>query len=638
MKIVAIAGVVASAAVLLTDLPRAEACGCLSPPEPVGEEDYAVNQQAEQIIFEVEPGFVTAHVLIQYSGAPEKFAWIVPVPSAPELSLSEEAAFGLLERATAPAVSAQVVDICPQSQWQCRYHDTWCPGDDYGSDDDDGAGGGVDAGSGPGEEPPPVEVIDRQTVGDYETIVFAANEAAAAVQWLQDEGFIVNDTMAPYMQPYVDGGMLFVAAKLVPGADATAIAPLKMRFAAPAPMVPLVLTAVAADPHLTVTTYIYGAEFVRPADHPVITIDDERLAFDNAGRFNYPMVLARTIDEAGGDGFAIEYRAEAPRPLFGGGNCCEQGFDLCGVQQNGACECPRDEFDAVDCAEQPELLAGVALLDDLATRHTHFTRLTTRLSPEEMTFDPMFVPDPGAPAIGAMYAAGTQLSLAACETSVVDTTMYQDLRAKQDCAAVYCGHGTCTSTLSGPACACDAGFVARVFTDLDGQPSVTCVPETPPVDLEAGGIDLPDPCATLECGAGTCVNLNGVIGCDCNGGAAAVANPLRKLPYCYPITDLTGTPGADDFSEAYVELAVCAPPAPACGTGGWLEYDPSIRPGASCGGEVPDPSRLVEPPAPSCGDDSFLPGCGCGAGGGGAGGALLGGFVLLALGRRRRTR
>ena len=36
------------------------------------------------------------------------------------------------------------------------------------------------------------------------------------------------------------------------------------------------------------------------------------------------------------------------------------------------------------------LTAGAELLMDLASRYTHMTRITTRLSAEEMTFDPMF--------------------------------------------------------------------------------------------------------------------------------------------------------------------------------------------------------------------------------------------------------
>src|SRR5215213_9736795 len=97
-------GSVISLAVLLVDTPAADACGCLSPPA-VTEGEYAVNQRAEQIIFEVEPGWVTAHVLIKFAGDPAKFAWIIPVPEVPELAISPLSAFGLLDRATAPSVN-----------------------------------------------------------------------------------------------------------------------------------------------------------------------------------------------------------------------------------------------------------------------------------------------------------------------------------------------------------------------------------------------------------------------------------------------------------------------------------------------------------------------------------------------------
>ncbi len=628
-------------ALLWIEPPPAEACGCLSPPAPVGDEEFAVNQQAEQIIFEVEPGFVTAHVLIQYAGAPASFAWIVPVPTVPELSLSATGAFGLLDALTAPAVGVGTEDICPVSAWQCRYHPSlYCGDDDDPAPDNslDAGAGASDAGGGP---PDGVVIVDRQTVGDYDTIIFSAGDTGAAVAWLQGEGFIVNATMAPYMQPYAYGGMLFVAAKLLPGADATAIKPLRMRFAAAAPMIPLMLTAVAAEPHLTVTAFVYGDRPVRPAGHPLVEIDPDRLATDGAGRFNYPMVLARAIDEAGGDGFAVEYLGGPPVASFNdASNCCGNDFDACGLGDNGQCECPRDGFDATDCSEEVDLLEGIALLDDLAARHTVMTRLTTRLSADEMTFDPMFEPVPAGQTINPVQAYGTQLSLAACEDQVFDFAMYQELRGVQDCAAVYCGPGACASTWAGAGCACDAGTVARVFTDLDGEPSVTCVPETPPVDLEAGGLDLPDACATLDCGLGRCVDLNGVPACDCNGGAVAVTDVLRKLPYCRPIDELSGSPGADDYSDAYRELAVCAPPPPRCETGGWLVNVGSERPGANCGGQDPLPGQTVIPDAPTCEGAGILGmSCGCrgGAGAGGATGVIGGLLLLVALRPRRRA-
>jgi len=118
-----IVALVAATTVTVAGLRVADACGCLSPPAPVGDEEYAVNQQAEQIIFEVEPNYVTAHVLIKYAGDPASFAWIVPVPEAPELGISPVSAFGLLDRETAPDVTVDVANLCPISEWQCQFHD-----------------------------------------------------------------------------------------------------------------------------------------------------------------------------------------------------------------------------------------------------------------------------------------------------------------------------------------------------------------------------------------------------------------------------------------------------------------------------------------------------------------------------------
>ncbi|RMG94919.1 MAG: DUF2330 domain-containing protein, partial [Deltaproteobacteria bacterium] len=224
-------GLSVAAALAVAATPRpARACGCVSPPV-VMEGDYAVNQQAEEIIFEVGESTVTAHVLIRYQGDPAQFAWLLPVPNQPELALSETMAFPLLDQVTAPRVNVTTQTACPGSAYACNYHSDPC---DYGDTDWGGTGGvtsgGGSGGDGGGDPPPGVDVLDMQVVGDYETVTFAASDAALAVQWLQDNGFVVNDTMTPYMQPYIDAGMVFVAAKLVAGAGLDSIKPLKMTY------------------------------------------------------------------------------------------------------------------------------------------------------------------------------------------------------------------------------------------------------------------------------------------------------------------------------------------------------------------------------------------------------------------------
>ncbi|MCW5806985.1 MAG: DUF2330 domain-containing protein [Deltaproteobacteria bacterium] len=632
---------VAAAALLqVGEPPAAEACGCLSPPAPtpLSSEAYAVNQRAEQIIFEVEPGWVTAHVLIKYAGAPEKFAWLIPVPELPELAISPVSAFGILDQLTAPDVGVDVRDICPVSAWQCNYHAQQSCTNGFGGVDD-----GVpllDAGSfgdAPGGQPSGIDILDQKVVGDYETVTFRATEAALASQWLNDNGFIVNATTTIYMESYVQQNMVFVAAKLVAGAGISAIKPLRLKYRAPYPMVPLVLTAVAAEPHLTVSAFVFGNLPFKPMGHPVVSIDAGRIAQDGSGRANYPMVLARTIDEAGGDGFAIEYRGSPLRPNFGQqSGCCGGGFDSCFLGGNGQCECPRDEFDRADCEALGDIVEGVALVDDLASRYSAVTRLTTRVSPEEMTFDPTFEPDFTSPLGGRLVARGSQASLAGCRAAVMDRAAFAVVDATQACAATYCGPGSqcVTTTASGAACVCEAGRVAQMFVDLDGKPSVTCVPRVPPVDLGAGGLQLPDACRNVSCGLGQCIDRNGVPACQCDAGAAAAPGPTGKTPVCTPIVLETASPGAEDFSAGLEALQVCAPPPPSCGSGGWLTQHASPRPGVDCGNAQPEPLLTIEPPEIKC--EGFW-GCGCQGGGDPFGGLAIGGAVVaLLVGKRRR--
>ena len=597
-------------AIIVADAARALACGCLSPPIPTPESDFAVNQQAEQIIFEVEDGFVTAHVLIQYAGDPEKFGWLVPVPSVPELGLTPSELFGMLDSVTRPQVAERFESICPEQPWLCRRHPDPCPVRflDAGSADwgGDGASASDDDGGTESREQPVVEVLQRQVIGSYDTVVLGSAGAQEVVDWLNAEGFIVNDEMTPFMQPYLDAGMLFVAAKLLPGSDSDEIRPLRMRYQAQAPMIPLQLTAVAAEPHLTVTSYIYASQDYRPAGHPIVTVSG--LSSDRLGRTNYPMALARVIDEAGGDAFVREFAGTPPRSAVQDpGGCCDPERDWCALADDGECSCPGLDWEAVDCAAEEDLVSAALLMAELGQKHARMMRWTTRLSPEEMTFDPAFEIDPS----GNLDAAPsrrvvTRPLLNGCEGDVIDGQAFDDIVAIQDCAAVYCAKGRCVATEAGVGCACDPGQVARRFTDLDGRPSITCVPQTPVVDLAAGGLQLPSACTGMpRLTGGDCIDVGGFAAAACELGSGAVDDG-GPLPSCSPIVQTDERPGGSDYAAALYELDVCYPEPPSCSSDGWLERrsDSDIsRKGVDCPANQPHDSWLTRTAAPSCPQD-----------------------------------
>jgi hypothetical protein len=186
--------------------------------------------------------------------------------------------------------------------------------------------------------------------------------------------------------------------------------------------------------------------------------------------------------------------------------------------------------------------------------------------------------------------------------------------------------------------------VARLFTDLDGAPSVTCVPDQPPVDYGAGGLELPDACEGVQCGTGACMDVGGFATCQCDAGAAAVALPNAQVPACQPINAFTQTAGAQDYTQDLADVRVCAPTPPAsCGQFGWLEQRQVSRPGVQCESSAPNPDLFAVPPEPTCEDLGFPTkrsfGCLCNAPGSPVDrGALLVLALLALVGVRRALR
>ena len=63
---------------------------------------FPMNQVSEQILFVKGEETVTAHVQIRHTGEAHDFAWVLPVPSFPELGISQNAVFQQLGFATRP--------------------------------------------------------------------------------------------------------------------------------------------------------------------------------------------------------------------------------------------------------------------------------------------------------------------------------------------------------------------------------------------------------------------------------------------------------------------------------------------------------------------------------------------------------
>ncbi len=383
-----------------------------------------VDQVAETIVFGIDEvnQTVDVHVQITYQGASDDFAWIVPVPSEPELFLSSDALFSALSAPTDPTfqLSRPSTGVCDV--------DLSIGCSDYSVS--------IDAGL-----ESDVTVLSTGQVGPYDTVVLEANDADVLVGWLQEAGYDLPNDLEPILAPYVASGQAFVALKLSNGRTTGDLQPLGMRYAGTAASIPIQLTAVAAVPDLPVEVYVLGSVRAVPDNYLHVTLNDAAFDWWNAGA-NYPEVLSAAVDEAGGHAFVTEWSGSTE--LFQDQIWSdEQALTMervgsiedpiewieaaaWGLRSSGALVALLDsivpfpaELEAqgltpidfyrdlhnytefVDATRfvaaeatarlEAEVVSGMKEAERLLELHPHATRMTTMLSPEEMTIDPIFL-------------------------------------------------------------------------------------------------------------------------------------------------------------------------------------------------------------------------------------------------------
>ena len=300
-----------------------------------------VDQNAERIIFTQNgDGTVSAYVQIEYTGSAPGFSWILPLPEAipaeaVEVPEDAMAAFTELEVATDPVFLLPPVPECAMRQL-----DAFLPDE---ADDETRM---------PGE---PVRVYSSGEVGPYGFDVVGSEDPDALVTWLRENGYQVTEAMEPLIDVYVEEAFVFLAMKLRPDGGVQDVEPVKVTYPSEAPMIPLRLTAVAANPNMAVMVWIYADEQAVPANYAHESIDNRELVFFGTfGGNNYRLLMGQKADKHGGQAFITEYAAAAK-----------------------------------------ELMVGHPLLRQIASQHEYVTRLNTVISPAEMTVDPVFKYDAG---------------------------------------------------------------------------------------------------------------------------------------------------------------------------------------------------------------------------------------------------
>lgn len=518
-----------------------------------------VDQNAERVIFAVDRAAGTTDMIVQigFQGNAVDFAWIVPLGSVPtDLGTFPQAAMTALDANSAPVVYGNC-------GWEL-----------------DASAGGPPSAMDPSGE---VIVHTREVVGPYDTAVIESTDPNALVEWLRTNEFRVTTPMEPYIADYTAAGMKFLALRLTNESKVSDITPFRMTLPGTSPVVPLKMTALAAEPEMGILVFILGDQRYEGANWPNLEVDPEDLVYDwRTGQHNWVHAVAGAVDDAGGQGWVTETAGSTAEYI--------------------------NRLEVTTPADEEQAEAVDALLD-LMRPHPYISRLYTRLSAEEMTSDPIFRRSAGSDVErwreipydedddSCGWGSGEADSVSPCD--------FIACGAGGTCGEVTQADGTVVA-----GCACVPGATARTTIAPDGTATVACqdmrMSFLNPGDREVpGATPLPDPCVGFDCGPGTCVPMNMTPTCACDQGLVAV--------------------GSMDF-EAGTRSTECVRPDRPIANGFYSQRLPE-RPLNLPGGREVD-----TPPAPP---PSTFGGGGCAAGGSSSAGfglALLG----LALVRRRR--
>jgi hypothetical protein len=299
-----------------------------------------VDQAAERVIFTMDEGTITTIVQINYVGAAEDFAWILPVPAVPNVETAEMSMFRDLDRLTQPVWIGPRPPACLQRPMPAAA----------------APGGARTAESS-------VAVLASGEVGPFGYHVVTSPDHNDLVTWLRDNSYHISDEMVPLVKAYTDEGLVFLAMRLRQGQGSTDIVPVRLTYASSLPAIPLRLTAVAATPDMPVIVWIFAKDQTQSINYTPIAIADSEVRFSPFGGNDYRQTVVRAVDQAGGRAFVTEL-----------------------AQPTHAIRPPSDP--------------AVRLLFQ---QYPYLTRLYTRISPDEMTIDPVFDLAPGLPNVSNVH-------------------------------------------------------------------------------------------------------------------------------------------------------------------------------------------------------------------------------------------
>jgi hypothetical protein len=310
---------------LLADA-RAEACGgCFSRPVEAGKSPQVVT--GHRMILAITPEATTLWDQLRYSGNPEDFLWVLPIPAGrtPTLGLGDNAFMDAVEALSLPSIVVQGRQLCPSvpGTGGAPTAGAWQRDVDVGSSGGGGGGCGYGAprtldyvpgsrgsGNGPtmattsspevrmfrGSEDFRVDGAGQASVGPYAVHVVRGGPEGTFPAWLSEHGYVLPGEVLGAVRHYTDLGFHFLVLRLRPGAGIRQMQPVRIRIPGASPSLALRMIAAGVADRVDLTLLVFSTGSMRAANFPTEVIYDSELVFDLATRrSNYLELFARRL-------------------------------------------------------------------------------------------------------------------------------------------------------------------------------------------------------------------------------------------------------------------------------------------------------------------------------------------------------
>lgn len=190
--------------------------------------DVEMPGQKAIIVYDAERGHEDLILSIQLLGTSPEAAWVVPVPSPPQVKTASPEWFVQLSDLTQPKIETRYLPF-PML-----------------------------GGMATGPERGGVEVLSREQVGVYDISILSAEEPGALLEWLNKNDYTFPEEGQPILDAYIKEGWYFMATRVLPGEAAKLegdVQPLWLSFDAEQAVYPMRLTSLV-DRYMDVLIYV----------------------------------------------------------------------------------------------------------------------------------------------------------------------------------------------------------------------------------------------------------------------------------------------------------------------------------------------------------------------------------------------